>query len=168
MWGNWLKADQLWRSSVTSLMCVSHGGGWWVVFWRDLKLATRRTASGTSWGSTLRSPTTFSLTGGTQHELQSDLQMAATCAGLGGVQAANQVQLPLVLDLWPLSKRYKADASCLEFVNHWAVLGKSQEWNFWQLLRKGVKYGSEVAESRPLKLSDSATFVYKWKNWGLP
>ena len=46
-----------------------------------------------------------------RHELQNDLHMASTCAGLGGAQerpsCQGQGQLPLVPYLRPLSKRYE-------------------------------------------------------------
>ena len=53
---------------------VARGGGC-VVHWCDLKLNTVCVGSGTSWESQAK---------GTWHERQSDLQMAATCAELGG------------------------------------------------------------------------------------
>ena len=42
--------------------------------------------SGGSKRSRQRSTDTWALPGATQHELQSDLQMAAACAGLAGAQ----------------------------------------------------------------------------------
>ena len=56
----------------------------------------------------------------TWHELQRDLQMAATCPGRG--QAANQGQLLLVPGMKLFSKRYiwgiqRPDAACLGFVD---------------------------------------------------
>ena len=47
----------------------------------------------------------------TQHDLQNDLQMGATCSGLevpGRGQAVNKVQLQLVPGLEPLTKRQGA------------------------------------------------------------
>ena len=60
------------------------------------------------------SPASCVLPRTSQHELQSDLQMAATCTGLGGArrgQAVNQGQLLLVPDLGQLSKGIVTKAS---------------------------------------------------------
>lgn len=85
------------------LECVAYGGGW-VVLRPGVKLSTGAMAPKPSRRSTPRSAATCVPPGASWHgcELQSDLQMTATCAGLGGPrggQAMNQRQLPLVLGL---------------------------------------------------------------------
>ena len=67
----------------------------------------------------LRSATTCLLPKATLHELQSNLQYADTCAGLGGSQAMNLAWLLLVPWLEPFSKRNGgwgfAEAGCCLF-----------------------------------------------------
>ena len=56
------------------------------VIWHGLKLSTGCTGFGTSWEVQSQPPPIYALPGATQYELQCDLPMAATCAGLGGAQ----------------------------------------------------------------------------------
>ena len=50
------------------------------------RLSTGCVNPGSSWKIQAKVSPACVLPGATQHELQSDLQMAATCAGLGGAQ----------------------------------------------------------------------------------
>ena len=64
------------------LECVTHGCAW-VVLWCGLKLSTRSVALEPPGGAGQgQSPATCALSGATQHELQSNLQMAAIVLGL--------------------------------------------------------------------------------------
>ena len=67
------------------LECVSCGGGK-VVILHGLKLSTMCTGSGPPRRCRPRSATNCALPGAIWHQLQSDLPMAATYAGLGGAQ----------------------------------------------------------------------------------
>ena len=81
----------------------------------DLKLATRCVGSGANftWERLLYRPRSFAayaLPGATFQELQSNLWLAFTFAGLEApwkVDVENQVQLPPVPSLGPLSKRHR-------------------------------------------------------------
>ena len=78
-----------------------------MVLWCSLKLSTRCTGSGASWEVQTKVCHRLDLPRATRHELQNDLQMVTTCAGLGG-QAVNSDQLLLVPGLGTLTKRYGA------------------------------------------------------------
>ena len=66
------------------LECVACGGAF-VFFHCGLKLYSRYTGFGASWVVQANASLACALPRTTQHELQSDLQISATCAGLGGV-----------------------------------------------------------------------------------
>ena len=67
----------------SAIECVVCGSAW-VVLRHGLKLSTGCVQAPRR--CTPRSATTCALPRATQHELQNDLQMAATCTGLGGAQ----------------------------------------------------------------------------------
>ena len=68
------------------LECAPYGGGL-VVLQHDLKLSTMCTGSGAFLEVLTKVNHHHALPGATWHGLQSDLQVAAICPGLGAVQA---------------------------------------------------------------------------------
>ena len=84
-----------------TLECVACEGVW-VVLWHGLKLSTESASSEPPWRSRPSSATACALPGTTQHELQKDMQMAAACVGLGGVQERlNYVMSPTAVSALP-------------------------------------------------------------------
>lgn len=64
---------------------VTHADGY-VILWQGLKLSTWCAGSGASWDMQIRVSHHLCSAQATRHQLHRDLQMAATCARLGGSQ----------------------------------------------------------------------------------
>ena len=72
----------LWCPLSPPCKCVTYGGGW-IVIWHGLKLTTGCTGSGASREVQTKVNHYCALPRTTQYELQSNVQMATTCAQLG-------------------------------------------------------------------------------------
>ena len=83
---------------------------------------------GYTWRCRPRSAADCPLPRATWNELQSHLQMTATCAGLGGAQErpSYEPRLLYVVGLGPVSEKYRACWGQVLLV--WEVLGKYKAW----------------------------------------
>ena len=80
----------------SALECVIGGSSWVARLQRGLKTVRWGAGSRASWRCRPSSAATCVLPGATQRELQSDLHVAATCAGLGGVRERPSCESRLV------------------------------------------------------------------------
>ena len=87
----------LWCLLSPSLEYVTYGGGW-VVLQHGLELCTRCNGSGASQEVEAKVSHSCVLPGSSGHDLQSDLQVATTCAGLGGAQVKPSCEPRLIAD----------------------------------------------------------------------